>query len=146
MRTQIAQLPAHILEKLSNLDETRETQVTIGTSLPVRCLVCLDDHKIGDRIQTLICIHGFHEDSFDEWLMRKNVCPIATTPRHSNDLYSTAALIDFILQNMTDTKAASSSAAAATTTGLTKTSSTGSSGSSSSSNRLEGYLYKRSLR
>jgi len=40
------------------------------------CAICAVDYKFGDKIRTLPCIHKFHKECVDKWLVRKSDCPI----------------------------------------------------------------------
>ena len=41
-----------------------------------KCMICLNDYKIRDRIATLPCFHIFHKNCFEKWMIEKRWCPI----------------------------------------------------------------------
>lgn len=40
------------------------------------CSICMDDFEDGDVVRDLKCGHSYHRGCVDEWLMRKNTCPL----------------------------------------------------------------------
>ncbi|CAH9091598.1 unnamed protein product [Cuscuta epithymum] len=45
-------------------------------NLEEACAVCLETLIIGDTIRLLPCVHKFHKDCIDPWLLRRTLCPI----------------------------------------------------------------------
>ena len=41
-----------------------------------KCLICLYEFKIGDKVCTLPCLHIFHTECLKDWIMRNTWCPI----------------------------------------------------------------------
>ena len=41
-----------------------------------KCLICLYEFKIGDKVSTLPCLHIFHIDCIKNWIIRSRSCPI----------------------------------------------------------------------
>lgn len=39
------------------------------------CSICLEESKVGERMRTLVCGHGFHTACIDNWLWRQSTCP-----------------------------------------------------------------------
>ncbi len=50
-----------------------------------RCLICLDNYKIGDDSIILPCIHIFHAECIKKWMKKKNSCPICKTKISSDN-------------------------------------------------------------
>lgn len=45
-----------------------------------QCAVCLGDYQLGEKIQQLPgCVHAFHAECIDEWLVNNYTCPICRT-------------------------------------------------------------------
>ena len=62
----------------SSTDITSTTVFTpsLTTSNLHTCQICLEDYTENDNIRILPCIHSFHMDCIDKWLVQKSVCPI----------------------------------------------------------------------
>jgi E3 ubiquitin-protein ligase SDIR1 len=43
------------------------------------CIVCLDEHKPGQMMRTLPCMHVFHLKCIDKWLKNSLECPVCKT-------------------------------------------------------------------
>ena len=41
-----------------------------------KCVICLFEFKIGDKVCTLPCLHIFHVDCLKNWIIRNRWCPI----------------------------------------------------------------------
>ena len=41
-----------------------------------KCMICLSNYKIRDKIYTLPCLHIFHAQCFEKWMYQKRACPI----------------------------------------------------------------------
>ena len=41
-----------------------------------KCIICLNNYKIHDKISYLPCLHLFHSGCIKEWLKRSNICPL----------------------------------------------------------------------
>lgn len=44
------------------------------------CVICMGDFILGDRLRYLPCMHSFHKDCIDDWLMRSFICPSCMEP------------------------------------------------------------------
>ena len=45
-----------------------------------QCAICLCNFVIGQEIVTLPCFHFFHCNCISNWLIKKRICPICTSP------------------------------------------------------------------
>ena len=45
-----------------------------------RCVICMTDFVYGDPIRFLPCMHIYHMDCIDDWLMRSFTCPSCMEP------------------------------------------------------------------
>lgn len=46
----------------------------------VRCVICMGEFKIGDALRFLPCVHIYHKECIDDWLMRSFTCPSCMEP------------------------------------------------------------------
>lgn len=51
-----------------------------ATSLCSRCVICMMDFEYSDPIRFLPCLHIYHVDCIDPWLMRSFTCPSCMEP------------------------------------------------------------------
>jgi hypothetical protein len=45
-----------------------------------RCVICMIEFCVGDRVRYLPCMHTYHTDCIDDWLMRSFTCPSCMEP------------------------------------------------------------------
>ena len=45
-----------------------------------RCVICMIEFVIGDKVRYLPCMHTYHTDCIDDWLMRSFTCPSCMEP------------------------------------------------------------------
>ncbi|KYR00725.1 hypothetical protein DLAC_02766 [Tieghemostelium lacteum] len=58
--------------------------VTEKTKTDDDCCICLTKLEIGESVKTLPCLHVFHEECIDKWLVINKVCPIDKNPIDTN--------------------------------------------------------------
>jgi len=63
----------HFLSQLSATDSTRKFFVR-------RCCICMLDFEQDEPIRYLPCMHYYHVDCIDDWLMRSFTCPTCMEP------------------------------------------------------------------
>ena len=61
---------------LKNLPETQIEDVSKLDPEKKNCVICLEDFKNKDKAIILPCIHLFHKTCINNWLKKKNTCPI----------------------------------------------------------------------
>lgn len=44
------------------------------------CVICMIDFSVGERVRYLPCMHTYHTDCIDDWLMRSFTCPSCMEP------------------------------------------------------------------
>lgn len=44
------------------------------------CVICMIEFAIGDPVRYLPCMHTYHTDCIDDWLMRSFTCPSCMEP------------------------------------------------------------------
>ena len=67
--------PTSKIKNINNLSEDKK-----------KCLICLENFKIGENSIILPCIHIFHSECIKKWMKSKNVCPICKSKIHSNNI------------------------------------------------------------
>lgn len=45
-----------------------------------RCVICMTDFAMGDPIRFLPCMHIYHKDCIEDWLVRSFTCPSCMEP------------------------------------------------------------------
>ncbi|XP_050403263.1 RING finger protein 11 [Patella vulgata] len=57
------------------------TGVFDGTSKKAKeCCICMEEFLLGDMLRFLPCMHTYHKDCIDDWLMRSFICPSCLEP------------------------------------------------------------------
>lgn len=44
------------------------------------CVICMTDFTVGDPIRFLPCMHTYHKECIDDWLVRSFTCPSCMEP------------------------------------------------------------------
>lgn len=44
------------------------------------CVICMIEFNVGDSVRYLPCMHTYHMDCIDDWLMRSFTCPSCMEP------------------------------------------------------------------
>lgn len=65
-------------EVISNLPLREiETEMNItDVNFSNKCVVCLSEFEVGEKVRTLPCVHEFHQPCIDQWLEGHKTCPI----------------------------------------------------------------------
>jgi hypothetical protein len=59
-----------------------------------KCMICIMDYEPGEQVRTMPCLHFFHKDCIDKWLLtRSNTCPVCKFDIRKN--YNLSAPIEF---------------------------------------------------
>ena len=45
-----------------------------------RCVICMVEFMVDDKIKYLPCMHTYHQECIDDWLMRSLTCPSCLEP------------------------------------------------------------------
>ncbi|KAL8577799.1 RING finger protein 11 [Nucella lapillus] len=52
-----------------------------GTSKKAKeCVICMIEFSLGDTLRFLPCMHVYHRECIDDWLMRSFICPSCMEP------------------------------------------------------------------
>jgi len=51
-----------------------------GSKKKRECVICMCDFSLGDEVRFLPCMHIYHKDCIDDWLMRSFTCPSCVEP------------------------------------------------------------------
>lgn len=63
-------------EVISNLP-LREVEAGVSdVNFSSKCVVCLSEFEVGEKVRTLPCVHEFHQPCIDQWLEGHRTCPI----------------------------------------------------------------------
>lgn len=73
------------------------------------CAICMIDFEPGERIRFLPCMHSFHQECVDEWLLKSFTCPSCLEPVDSTILSSLTAHNMQSLQQITSSSTSPSS-------------------------------------
>uniref|UniRef100_A0A0B6YMR4 RING-type domain-containing protein n=1 Tax=Arion vulgaris TaxID=1028688 RepID=A0A0B6YMR4_9EUPU len=44
------------------------------------CVICMNEFTFGEQLRHLPCMHAYHKDCIDDWLMRSFTCPSCMEP------------------------------------------------------------------
>jgi hypothetical protein len=51
--------------------------VADGDESGKKCMICFMEYEIGDNVRTMPCLHFFHSDCIDKWLLQRAcTCPV----------------------------------------------------------------------
>jgi len=64
------------LSEINNQNEDGNGDDNANVPITDSCSICRDDFVDGDIIRDLKCGHSYHRGCVDEWLLRKNTCPL----------------------------------------------------------------------
>ncbi|KAI0237147.1 RING finger protein 11 [Lamellibrachia satsuma] len=56
------------------------TGVFDGTRKAKECVICMGEFMVGDTVRYLPCMHTYHRECIDDWLMRAFTCPSCMEP------------------------------------------------------------------
>ncbi|CAN8010256.1 unnamed protein product [Ixodes pacificus] len=51
-----------------------------GSKKNRECVICMGEFAMGDAVRFLPCMHIYHTDCIDDWLMRSFTCPSCMEP------------------------------------------------------------------
>ena len=68
-------------DKISSEDILNYLPITIlgkriNNNIEYKCIICYDDFNEGDKITTLPCVHVFHIECIQTWILQHKYCPI----------------------------------------------------------------------
>eukprot|EP00730_Choanoeca_flexa_P001142 TRINITY_DN10499_c0_g1_i1.p2 TRINITY_DN10499_c0_g1~~TRINITY_DN10499_c0_g1_i1.p2 ORF type:complete len:222 (+),score=21.65 TRINITY_DN10499_c0_g1_i1:1335-2000(+) len=69
---------------LESLPLTLFTPEVEQDAQPNECAICMDELALGDRVRFLPCLHRYHADCVDEWIIKKMTCPECNMDLHPN--------------------------------------------------------------
>ncbi|KAH3758998.1 E3 ubiquitin-protein ligase SDIR1 [Pelomyxa schiedti] len=84
-RERIEQLPVHEFSANPNhspapsgtpQDNNAPPTVNTSNTIVLSCPICLDNLQAGEKVKVLPCLHQFHAECVDRWLVIKPHCPI----------------------------------------------------------------------
>ncbi|ESO09278.1 hypothetical protein HELRODRAFT_73705 [Helobdella robusta] len=51
-----------------------------GSTKAKECVICMGEFVVGDTLRYLPCVHIYHKNCIDDWLMRSFTCPSCMEP------------------------------------------------------------------
>uniref|UniRef100_A0A3Q3K5B7 RING-type domain-containing protein n=1 Tax=Monopterus albus TaxID=43700 RepID=A0A3Q3K5B7_MONAL len=69
-----------ILDRYPNSGCYKYVMSGIQSVIRTECVICMMDFVYGDPIRFLPCMHIYHMDCIDDWLMRSFTCPSCMEP------------------------------------------------------------------
>lgn len=63
-------------EDCSKNNKIKKSKIKDNELLLSECAICLDNYNIGDKISILSCDHYYHTECLNEWLKKKEECPL----------------------------------------------------------------------
>jgi hypothetical protein len=84
-KSEINQLPLSVYNAKKSTASKATTSIKGSTKKPAppvnddpssndSCAICIVDYKHGDKLRTLPCMHKFHKECIDKWLLVKSEC------------------------------------------------------------------------
>lgn len=73
-QNEINNLPTHKIKKTKS--KGSKTDDYGSSHDQSSCQICLEEFGAGDNIRTLPCLHIYHKQCIDQWLVRNRTCPI----------------------------------------------------------------------
>lgn len=67
---QLSILPTRVVTQTPDVGECDEDDERLI------CMVCLEEKEVGQTLRTLPCLHDFHKECVDEWLLQNATCPV----------------------------------------------------------------------
>lgn len=67
-------------------DEDCMTSSTLSSNSRQECVICMNEFHQGDRIRYLPCLHVYHDQCIDDWLMRSWSCPLCLEPVDAGEI------------------------------------------------------------
>ena len=68
------------------LEEKKLTQKSIDKYIDEKCVICLENFMIGNKICYLPCLHLYHTMCIKNWLKIKEKCPLCNNDINNNNL------------------------------------------------------------
>lgn len=56
------------------------TGIYDGSKKARECVICMGEFVLGDALRFLPCMHTYHKECIDDWLMRSFTCPSCMEP------------------------------------------------------------------
>jgi hypothetical protein len=77
-RSTINELPTRkfVVPEQKNTDESKQSEVNGSDDNQKSCCICMEDFKDAEDVRTLPCLHIFHTNCIDSWLVKSRTCPI----------------------------------------------------------------------
>jgi len=80
---QLEQPPPYVQVKIAQrigLIQHLPTGTFDGCKKNRECVICMIEFNVGDAVRYLPCMHTYHTECIDDWLMRSFTCPSCMEP------------------------------------------------------------------
>lgn len=72
----VESLPIRVMSQ-EQIDQGKQSSTESEDSPMTKCMVCLVEYEATEELRTMPCLHFFHKECIDKWLLeRGSTCPV----------------------------------------------------------------------
>ena len=72
-------MPGKPIPKKYDVSKFSELKEIEGRKIDTHCSICFESYEPNDLLITTVCVHSFHKQCLEEWLVAHNNCPLCRT-------------------------------------------------------------------